>query len=834
MLSNDMRWIFLLFFITWLLPSGLHAQTSARFKTKSGQSYLVSADRLFRDSVKGVVELTGHVQVVNEAQHLSCDHALVFDKLDEVEATGNIKMWTPTSYMEGEYARLNYSDNTGIVQRGFVQSGQVQFEGEIIKKLGPEEYLAERATYTTCMTCPPAWRFSGSKIHATMGGYAHISNAQMRFAYVPIPIWLPYLVVPLKSERQTGLLIPSISFSGRDGIGYTQPFFWAISRSQDATFTFRNYPHVGQKYSTNYRYVVTENSSGELDFGGLRDKRFQGDAIAKKYLPEGRAERWYLRFRDTYNLPDGYIQKSDINLVSDLAYPRDFAEDIGGFGDPALENRLSLTRNSELFHTSLDTDYYVNNLKENPFAENSDAVHRLPEIKVSMAEKNLAGTGLLFHFDLDYVNFARQDLPYDDVVTNSKRNLTPEEIQRQGCGADTTTCRQTVEIRRSRSLPNAIDPNNPQYWYESGEGVGRFNPNDYFYTDSEGKLIAHSHDIVRAGQRIDAQPELTYPIRLGRYGDLTPSLLYRYTQYAFDVNAPPGDSFNTSPQRQLLRGRIAARTQASAVYGDRIDVAGETSRYKHEIVPEVQFNTTPYLDQSESSFFGTRSKLPIFLESQPLSDSDFYGGRGVQFDYNDRISNRNYVTLNLDNKFIRKHWGPQVSTEYKQRALFRLSQSYDIDEANKDSYPRFPLSDLKALLDIRFDRFETNTLARYYPYHNVTNTQTRVRFMDDRSDYFQVTYSQTYAITENIDEASRNPSDSLNVDLGFVSRYINAEGGLAFVPEHYQPITVKTQSWNLKTQLKPPGSCWDFRFYITQVIEQKPNWTWSFNFNWGG
>lgn len=801
------RWPFCL---AVLLLSFLSSQAwalSKTFQTAKGTRILLNAQNLDSDLDRRITELSGQVQILYDQQFLKCDRAVINESTQVIELYGNLVINSPQAYIEGDQATLNLKDDTGIIMSGFIKSGQVIFEGRIIRKTGPDQYEAETGYYTACTTCPPAWAFRGSRIRAEIGGYAYIKNSVLEFGKVPV-FWLPYLVVPLKSERQTGLLIPSLEFKGGDDVAVTSQFFWAISRSQDATFALKNYTKRGLKGLINYRYMLSDLSYGELDTGFIRDRAYAQDTNLRSLGTIPNEDRWFFTYSHQYTLPHDFIQKTHLNFVSDLRYPRDYSDEISGQGEPALDNRVSLTKNTDLLHNSLDVSYYINQLKAKPTAENRDAVHRWPELRFAIAENNLFNTDALVNFKIDYVNFSREDFAFDD--------------------AQTVTNLSTGQTYRIYDSNRTLQPSSSATQTVDGTG-GVFDPN---------------HDVIRAGQRLSVQPEISYPFHLGRYIEILPHAQFRHTQYSFNVTAPESQNFDPAPYQQYLRGRISARTRFYRIYGqpaddvppglpttqnlaeidsqpskpDEVSPVEHPNLLRHEIEPEVIFSGVPYLHTTSNPFFGQDAQLPSFLDNQPVSESDFQSSRRLQFDYNDLVTNRNTATFVLSNRLVSKTWEGNQSS-YKQIALFKLAQNYDFDEAKKTSGPRFPWSDIYALIDVRLGYFETNTVFRYYPYHNVTNTSSRIRTTNKRGDYIQLTFSEKYSlINQNLDDVLRERQEDLGIGAGFNVKYLTFAGEVATRPVRYWPIKLSVKSWSTNMVIKPPGNCWGISLKFQQDI----------------
>ena len=93
---------------------------------------LKNANNMERDTVANTVVLQGDVQIIYQQQYISADEAVIHLKTQTVEALGNVIYTTPEIYAEADKMFFNYDNNTGIIYNGYVQSGQVSFEGELI------------------------------------------------------------------------------------------------------------------------------------------------------------------------------------------------------------------------------------------------------------------------------------------------------------------------------------------------------------------------------------------------------------------------------------------------------------------------------------------------------------------------------------------------------------------------------------------------------------------------------------------------------------------------------------------------------------------------------
>lgn len=733
-------------------------------KTDSFMNTL-SADYLDRDYEKGVINLKGKVNFTFGNKKLSADSAEIWYKSKLIVASGNAEIASDSFAMQGERIEYDYGNDVGNIYKGQVKSGKVTFKGEKLEKKGESDFSADYGVYTACDCDPPTWSFSGYSIDAGVGSYAYVKWPVLRIGHLPV-FALPYIVVPLKSSRQTGLLLPTYETTTQGGSTLGEGFFWAINQSQDSTLTLKNYELRGLKTLLEYRQRYSQNSLIEMNGGFLSDSAV--DKIPRYLETDNKGkedreyERWYFKTSQYLELPDNYTQRIHLNLVSDLQYILDFPTELGGTGEPALENHYSLTKKNDDNLLVVDSTMHTNLLKTESIYNNNDAVHRLPEIRFSMLERPIGNSGFSLKLDSTYVNFARSGFAWDDVCYWGKDPLV-EGGNNAGCLPEDKATNEF--LRKKKQGPD-----------------GDFDP-DY--------------DFLRTGQRFDFQPTISYTFHAGAL-DIVPSISYRETFYQFPVSEP---DFASTISRRYLQTQISSRFKAYRIY------EGKESKVKHEMVPEIMWTNTPLIYQPDHKFFGSRSTSANFRQNQSISDvQDFYGDNKLQFDYNDRIYDRSLMTFMLANKIIRKRVYNSVN-DYKQIGTIRIWQTYDFIEASRiraaNEGTNKPWSEISTLFDFRFDNFETNSLFKYFPYHNVINSSVRMKVFSDFGNFAEVTYTQDFKPSDtktDIDYPARN--ESISPRIGFISKYLNLAGG----PD-YNFVSRRIISWTADIGIKPPGNC---------------------------
>ena len=228
----------------------------------------IDADRIEYDEAQRKVVASGNVRIVMGPRFLFADE--VSADLDDqiLVATGHVILMEGFNRLEGDRIEYNYRTNLGVVSngRGTVEPG-ITFSGVEIRREGERQYSLKDGRFTACTACQPEsatpdWEFRASE--ATIYQDELITSRDTSFWLKGIPaMYSPALALSI-GPRRTGFLIPHLSYSGYNGFGVAQPFFWAINRSQDATITPIYRTKRGFEMDGEYRYVLDEHSKGGL------------------------------------------------------------------------------------------------------------------------------------------------------------------------------------------------------------------------------------------------------------------------------------------------------------------------------------------------------------------------------------------------------------------------------------------------------------------------------------------------------------------------------------------------------------------------------------------
>jgi LPS-assembly protein len=228
------------------------------------------------------VILTGDVSIRCDDVTLFADEVSFENDTKRVSALGHVTFQQPDVSIYAERAEIDGTTKLGTFYqaRGTARMGDepverspfgtaesdIMFEAEELSRTGPRGYRLRGGRFTACVQATPRWEMVGSDVSIQLDRYVLMRNMVFKVKDVPLLYW-PVMYYPInKEDRSTGFLLPSYASSTIGGAGISNAFFWAINRSQDATFYHDWNAKSGQGFKTEYRYVVSPASQGQMGF----------------------------------------------------------------------------------------------------------------------------------------------------------------------------------------------------------------------------------------------------------------------------------------------------------------------------------------------------------------------------------------------------------------------------------------------------------------------------------------------------------------------------------------------------------------------------------------
>ena len=370
-----------------------------RFLRDPSAAAAVSADQLVEDRERQRVVGRGFADIRYLDKRIQADYVEVQSGTRDGVATGNIIFQTGNDRIIGTRIEFNLDSERVVIYdaRGYI-GGTYYITGELVRRLAQDHYEIVDGTFTTCEGDRPDWGFRFKRSTFQVEGYGILEGPAVEVAGVPAAM-LPFAVVPVKTRRATGFLLPQIGGGNRNGFQFSPDFFWAINEWSDATFGFDYMSKRGFRYKGEYRYALSDNTRGQIRGRLLRDKLEKADF-------------WDIK-ADHYSLfPQS---NSSFTAFIDLA-KRDVI-------DRSLESDL-------LERTRQDTDtriQYIKNIsaadaqfqvgmrrREGLNESDGQLFQRLPEVKLDILSSRIGTSDFYKELNSSYTGF-RRDLDRNSI-----------------------------------------------------------------------------------------------------------------------------------------------------------------------------------------------------------------------------------------------------------------------------------------------------------------------------------------------------------------------------------------------------------------------------------
>jgi LPS-assembly protein len=375
------------------------------------------------------VHAAGKVVITFSRGFLKADTVMLNRGTNMALAEGKVLVHSDQDVLEGEKVLFNVVTKTGTATEGkmFIALNHLYVKGEKIEKKGEATYRLENATVTSCDGNNPDWRMAGSELDLTIDGYGVLKHGRFLTGDVPI-FYMPYLVFPAKTTRQSGLLPPFFAYSrDKNGLDVELPFFWAISESADATFYARYMEKRGFKQGVEFRYSPSPETFGTLYADFINDRKRITETVGSmsRDWQEDR-NRWSFYLNHETTFASGFSLRSDIRQVSDHWYFRDFSsfnyylsnysqyglarfQRVSFLGDESLgslNSTIRLTKDWSMYNLTALAGYTDDFSSPN---NNATTLQTYPVVTLTGFRQPLFKSPLQLEFNSTYVHFYRQE-----------------------------------------------------------------------------------------------------------------------------------------------------------------------------------------------------------------------------------------------------------------------------------------------------------------------------------------------------------------------------------------------------------------------------------------
>ena len=306
-----------------------------------------------------------------------------------------------------------YSQTKVVARPGVLTTQQpFYFEGENAEKV-EDRYILHDGFITDCAMPNPWWTLHSSLFDIIPDDRAVAHKAIYHLRKIPA-FYFPYFYKSLKKEpRKSGILAPNFAHSNTRGFMFATGYYWAISRSFDATYVFQDFSSRGLAHHIDFRGKPSQKSDFNMIFYGVQDSGImQNGALIK-------APGYSLTGSGRTEFADGWIARGSLNFISSLAFRQQFTESFNEAIFSETHSTASVEKNFSYYNFSTGISRTEN--FEDATPGNSIVIRKFPEFDFTGREQQIhsGALPLWLSFDTSFgFNYRTQPKPEGQPLTN--------------------------------------------------------------------------------------------------------------------------------------------------------------------------------------------------------------------------------------------------------------------------------------------------------------------------------------------------------------------------------------------------------------------------------
>lgn len=485
----------------------------------------------------------GNVRLQRGDQFLGTDRLTFDSETGEYVAEGSVRYQDSGMRIVADRAEGNQESDTHRItdlryqlteRRGSGGADRIELKGQHGALIG--------ATYSTCDPEQRVWELEADRIDIdTAEGLGVARGAKLRIGNVPV-LYVPWFMFPVDDRRRTGLLYPSISMSGRNGLDWRQPVYLNLAPNYDATLHPRLMSERGALLGSEFRWLYPQGQ-GTVAATFMPDDRLPENEPDRYLVPDGSggfvrdpdppdSNRGQFSLNALHTLGSKWYSTANLGWVSDTHYLEDFSNSLYGISSYFIRSDVGAYGRGRNWEASITADHYQ--LSDYTLSEANLPFDRLPRAYAHWAQP--------FVDDLFEVGLDGEAVRFDHEIFDAGSRLD-------------------LKPYAAMSLEGAA-------WFVRPKVAWRYT--GYELEAGRARAIAESRAVAALGVPVE---------------NLTEAQIARY--------------YDASPSRSLPISSLDM-----GVYFDRsTTIRGE--HYLHTLEPRMYYLRVPYEDQSALPLFDT-------------------------------------------------------------------------------------------------------------------------------------------------------------------------------------------------------------------------------------
>lgn len=356
------------------------------------------------------VEARNGVVINGNGYLFRADYAKYNNQTKELFLEGDVEVLKDSQiYLKSEKLKANVSLQKGLLEPFFIlEKANGVWISSKKASLEDKVYTFESCLLSSCSPKNPKWFIRSSETSfdqndSTISAY----NPTLYFFDFPV-FYLPYLWFSIDQTRRSGLLIPRVGYSDKDGFLYEQPIYVAPMDSWDLELMPQIRTLRGKGIYSEFRFVDTNDSEGSIKLGYFKD---QGAYARRENLEHDSHYGYELRYKNDSLLEDQwkvveddslYLNWSYLNDIDYINLQRDAEVELDQ--DKLVTSELNYAATTENNYVALYNKYFIDTSLKN----NDTTLQQYPSAQYHRYTSTLFNDYVLYSLDYKYSNYRRE------------------------------------------------------------------------------------------------------------------------------------------------------------------------------------------------------------------------------------------------------------------------------------------------------------------------------------------------------------------------------------------------------------------------------------------
>jgi len=391
------------------------AVDSVVFDMETNKMYLYNNAEVSYKDLKlnsGIIILDRETQILDAI-------GLPYDSAGITKQYQSPLMFQGNEKFEGSKLTYSFRSSRGTISMGYSDADIGYYFGEKIKKVNPEVFFIKNGLYTTSTDkVDPEYYFYSPKMKLMPGDKIIAQSVFLYIEGVPI-FWIPFAVIPNKTGRSSGFIIPRYGNDGTYGLYLANAgYFWAINDYTDIAGTATIFSKGRFDFSSRFRYVKKYLYDGNIQLNySIINKGEQNDPDRSE------SNQWAININHNQKINPSTSLTANLTFVSGKTFYQNSTNSLPDLLRQNIVSNLTLSKYWEESPFSLNFNYY-----RDQNLVNGDINERIPSVNFNVSEtypfrrKNSVGEQKLYEF----ISFS-----YNSSFLNSRTKVSgriPDEL----------------------------------------------------------------------------------------------------------------------------------------------------------------------------------------------------------------------------------------------------------------------------------------------------------------------------------------------------------------------------------------------------------------------